>query len=78
MFKRDDFCKIVKFEKLKAYQCVFSVMTPSGKKVNLITANKVTSISPRRGGKIQEPKKETFSQKKFNGKVDYAFWFMII
>ena len=52
-------------------------MTPSGKKVNLITANKVTSISPRRGGKIQEPKKEKFSQKKFNGQVDHAFWFSI-
>ena len=46
-------------------------MTPSGKKINVIKPNKVTSISPRRGGKghHSESKKENFTQKKFDGKV---------
>ena len=46
-------------------------MTPSGKKINVIKPNKVTSISPRRGGKgnYSGPKKEDFTQKKFDGQV---------
>ena len=46
-------------------------MTPSGKKINVIKPNKVTSISPRRGGKghHSDSKKKNFTQKKFDGQV---------
>jgi len=51
------------------YVGIKPVMTPSEKKINLIKPNKVTSISPRRGGKghHSDSKKEIFTQKKFDG-----------
>ena len=50
---------------------LYSVMTPSGKKINYIRPNKVTYIAPRKGGKEHHKgsKEERPVYKKLNCQV---------